>query len=55
MSKSLFACFLYTEPVEDDMATDAYKRDKEIANNIALMNMLYDLASRRLESEGGPE
>jgi hypothetical protein len=44
LSKSLFASFLYTEPVDDNMATDAYKRDNEIENNVALMNMLYDLA-----------
>lgn len=44
LSKSVFACFLYQEPVDDNMATDSYKRDKEIANNIALLNMLYDLA-----------
>src|SRR5215213_2095392 len=44
LNKSIFASFLYTEPVEDNMATDAYKRDKEIANNVALMNMLHDLA-----------
>lgn len=44
ISKSLFANFVYTEPVEDSMATDAYKRDREIENNVALMNILYDLA-----------
>lgn len=44
LSKSLLACFLYSEPVWDNMATDAYKRDKEIRNNIYLMNCLYDLA-----------
>lgn len=44
ISKSLFANFLYTEPVDDNMATDSYKRDREIANNIALMNMLHDQA-----------
>lgn len=44
ISKSIFARFLYAEPVEEDMATDAYKRDKEIANIVQLMNMLYDLA-----------
>lgn len=44
VSKSLFACFLYTEPVADNMATDAYKRDKEIEYNVELMNMFYDLA-----------
>ena len=44
LSKSLFACFLYRLPVDDDMATDAYRRDDEITNNIALMNMIHDLA-----------
>lgn len=43
LSKSIFACFLYTEPVEDNMTTDAYKRDKEVSNVVALLNMLYDL------------
>ncbi len=43
LSKSLFACFVYSEPVEEDMATEAYKRDKEITNNVQLMNMLFDL------------
>jgi hypothetical protein len=54
ISKSLFACFLYTEPVEDNMATDAYKRDAEIENNIALMNMLYDLALFGWNPPAGP-
>ncbi len=44
LNKSLFACFLYSEPVEDNMTTDAYKRDDEIENNVLLMKMLYDLA-----------
>ncbi|GAH73612.1 unnamed protein product, partial [marine sediment metagenome] len=44
LSKSIFACFLYREPVEDNMATDVYKRAKEIDNVVALMNTLYDLA-----------
>lgn len=44
LSKSLFANFLYTEPVDDNMATDAYLRDQEAANNVALMNMLHELA-----------
>lgn len=55
LSKSLFASFLYTEPVEDNMATDAYKRDKEIENNVALMNMLYDLALAGWDSKAGPQ
>lgn len=44
LSKSIFSCFLFTQPVDDNMATDAYKRDKEIENVISLMNMIYDLA-----------
>jgi hypothetical protein len=44
LSKSLFSCFLFTEPTADNMATDAYKRDKEIENLISLMNMVNDLA-----------
>jgi hypothetical protein len=42
LSKSLFACFLYRQPVEDDMTTIAYKRQKECDNMIILMNMLHD-------------
>lgn len=44
LSKSLFACFLYTEPVADDMASNSYKREQEFSNNIALLNLIYDLA-----------
>ncbi|OFW19954.1 MAG: hypothetical protein A3H27_15345 [Acidobacteria bacterium RIFCSPLOWO2_02_FULL_59_13] len=44
LTKSIFSSFLYTQPVEDNMATDAYKRDKEIDNVVALMNMIHDLA-----------
>lgn len=44
LSKSIFACFLYPEPVDDDMTTDAYRRDREVSNIVLLMNMLHDLA-----------
>jgi hypothetical protein len=54
LSKSLFACFLYSEPVEDNMTTDTYKRDQEIENNVALMNMLYDLALSGWNPKTGP-
>jgi hypothetical protein len=54
LSKSLFACFLYSEPVEDNLTTDAYKRDNEIENNVALMNMLYDLALSGWNPKAGP-
>jgi len=39
MSKSLFAGFLYRQPVEDNMATDEYRRENETENAVALMNM----------------
>jgi hypothetical protein len=44
LSRSLFASFLYTLPVSDNMTTDSYKRDKEILHITELMNMLNDLA-----------
>ena len=43
LTKSIFACFLFTQPVEDNLATDAYKRDREIENVVLLMNMIHDL------------
>lgn len=43
LSKSIFACFMYREPVEDNMATEVYKRQTEVENVIAFMNMLHDL------------
>jgi hypothetical protein len=43
LSKSLFACFLYRQPVEDNMATEVYKRESEIENIVLLINMLHDL------------
>jgi hypothetical protein len=54
LNKSIFASFLFKEPVDDNMATDAYKRDKEISNNVALMNMLYDLALGSWNPKAGP-
>jgi len=53
LSKSIFTHFLYRFPAEDNIATDAYKREKEIANNVALMNMLYDLSLKDWNSEAG--
>lgn len=44
LSKSLFACFLLTEPTDDNMATDDYKREFEFNNNIWLLNALFDRA-----------
>jgi hypothetical protein len=44
LSKSMFTCFLYREPVDDDMATETYKRGTEVRNVTMLLNMLHDLA-----------
>ena len=38
ITKSFFANFLNQEAVKDNMATDAYRRDHEINNNVRLMN-----------------
>jgi hypothetical protein len=54
LTRSIFASFLYREPVDDNMATDAYRRDREIANNVALMNMFYDLALGSWNPKAGP-
>ena len=43
LASSLFASFLYLEPVRDNMTTDSYKRGFETENMIKLMNMLDDL------------
>ena len=42
ISKSFFANFLNQEAVKDNMATDAYKRDDEISNNVRLMSAFFD-------------
>jgi len=44
LSKSILSCFLYTEPLDDDMLSDRYKRESEFKNVITLMNIIYDLA-----------
>jgi len=53
LTKSILAGFLYSEPVEDNMATDAYKRDTEIENVVALMNNLHDLALGQWNPKAG--
>jgi len=55
LGKSIFSCFLCTEPLEDNMATTAYKRDREIENTIALMSDLYDLALCSWNPKAGPQ
>jgi len=54
LSKSLFSCFLYAEPLEDNLLAEVYKRDKEIDNNVSLMNMLHDFALSEWNPGAGP-
>jgi hypothetical protein len=54
LNKSIFSAFLYGEPADDNLLTDAYKREKEIDNVIALMNMLHDMALCDWNSKAGP-
>jgi len=55
LEKSIFSDFLYREPVEDNLATDAYKREFEIANTVELMNMLCELALSDWNPEASSE
>ena len=41
LKKSIFANFLYTEPLTDNILSDNYKRDVEADNVINLMNLLF--------------
>lgn len=50
LTKSLFSNFLYRYPLEDDLASDHYKRDKEISNLTELFNMLYTEALYKWDS-----
>jgi hypothetical protein len=54
LSKSVLACFLFTDPVLDDMFSEKYKREAEFKNVIALMNMLHELALSGWNSKASP-
>ena len=54
LNKSLLACFLYREPVDDNLATDAYEREAEVNNVVWLMNTLDDLALSQWNPKAGP-
>ena len=43
LASSLFASFLFREPVGDNMTTDSYRRGLETENMVKLMNMIDDL------------
>lgn len=42
LEKSIFAYFLFREPTAESMTSDAYRRDDELHNMIALCNMLVE-------------
>lgn len=42
LKKSIFAKFLYTEPLTDNILSEKYKRDVESENVIKLMNLIFD-------------
>jgi hypothetical protein len=42
LQSSLLSRFLYRKPMTHDLTTEAYKRESEINNVVALMNLLYD-------------
>lgn len=42
LTKSIFANFLYTEPLTDNILSENYKRDIEAENVIKLMNLIFD-------------
>jgi len=54
LSKSIFSCFLYCDPVFDDMLSDKYKRETEFKNVLTLINQIYDLALCSWNSKAGP-
>lgn len=44
LSKSIFAAFLFRAPTTEDLTSQDYKREVEISNVVALLNMLDDAA-----------
>ena len=51
LTGSLFASFLYREPVTDNMTTDAYRRGFETENMVKLMNMFDELGLNEWSSK----
>lgn len=47
LTDSLFSSFLYRQPVDDNMTTDAYKRGSETENMVKLLNMLDEMGFHR--------
>lgn len=54
LSKSLFSCFLYTEPLRDDMLSEKYKRENEFKNVLSLFNLIFDVGLSQWNPKPGP-
>jgi hypothetical protein len=54
LQKSLFACFLYREPMSHDLTTDAYKREAEVNNLVVLMNQIHDQGLTEWDAKASP-
>ena len=55
LTNSLFAKFLYRQPVADNMATDAYMRISEMQAMVKLMNMLDEVALSRWDPKASKD
>ena len=55
LGKSILANFLYTEALDEDLASDHYKRDSEINNVIRLFNIIYKEALCDWDGSRGSE
>ncbi len=51
LKKSLFANFIFQEPLGDSLTGGSYKRDSELANVISLSNFIVDLALHNWSSD----
>jgi len=54
LSKSIFSCFLDSEPVSDDMLSEKYKREAEFKNVLNLINHIYELALCSWDAKASP-
>jgi len=53
LQKSIFASFLYREPVTHDLTTEAYKREAEMKNVVRLMNLILDFGLSEWNAKSG--
>ena len=53
LERSLLSDFLYRHPVDQDMASEHYKRESEFENMVFLMNEFHDLVLHRWNPQAG--